>query len=66
MKPAAARMDFVTFNNLDVVGRDAQQPLPDATQSASGRHFVADLRQSYVARVRRVSPQFTGFVGASI
>ena len=25
-------------------GRDAQQPLPDATQSASGRPFVADLR----------------------
>jgi hypothetical protein len=37
-------MDFVAFTGLDVVGRDAKQAIREATQSASGRHFVADLR----------------------
>ena len=50
MKPAVAQMDFVTFKSMS---SDAtpQQPIREATQRASGRHFVADLRYVHVARV---------------
>ena len=50
MKPAAARMDFVTFSRLDVVGRDVTAADREAPQSASGGSLVADLRYVCVAR----------------
>jgi hypothetical protein len=44
-------MNLVGFNCLDVIRRDTQQPIRQATQSTCGGDLVADLRYLYIARI---------------
>jgi hypothetical protein len=52
---STAEVDFVARNRRDVAGRDAQEPIRQATRSASGGNFVTDLRYVHITVSQRTA-----------